>query len=386
MKGMARIRSLSTFLLCWLIGASVRSVLSEEAIVTDSILDADPLDPIPGDSDEEVIVLDDILDNIVDLPDVASTDNSTLSKDVADEAVEQAQNTKPELVVESSLEAMSDEELKAICTDRGFEITMEGEGGLLAMTHADYVEAATKCLSLEKEMNAVLAENPELAAELDVEIERMRAEKERLEQEREAILAEKARLEEQLRQSGVDPSTIVAVPESTISGNTSAVDEVLRESFVRLFDRVGCDLQLVGGLLLYVLKPMGGPIQQLWRYTSPSVEGLLRQFILVASSTLGGSQWNQIRQVVLIQSRTIMKVSTPIMAPFVSGLASILRLLNQKPEIQQVRRILGAFFGPLTESLYSGWTLVEPNVTIAVQTTKSWLQGLTINDPPQVAQ
>jgi hypothetical protein len=354
----------------WFIAAAVRQVVSEEAVVTDTILDADFVEPI-SDNDYEVILLDeiDISEDILASPENESAENSTLAKNGTS-------NTQPEMIVESSLESMSDEELKAICTERGFEISIEGEEGLSQMTHADYVEAATKCLSLEKEMNAVIAENPELAAELDLEIERMRLEKERLEQEREAILAEKALLEEQLRNAGVDPSSIATVPSSLTSTNASSVDEVLRESFVRLFDRVGCDLQLVGGLILYAVKPMVGPIQLLWRYSSPSIEGMLRQIITFTNSVVSAKQLDSIRQLVLLQYRTVAKLAAPIATPVFAGITSLLRLLNQKPEIQQVRRIIGAFFGPLTESLLSGWKLVEPNVTIAVETTSSWLQRL----------
>jgi hypothetical protein len=375
---MMRIRCLLTILLSWLIVIAVHQVVSEETVVTDAILDADDVDSSPDPDDHEVISLDenDISEKFRTSPEIETTDNSTFSKDGLDEPVKRSSNTTPERIVESSLESMSDEELKAICTDRGFVISIEGEEGLSQMTHADYVEAATKCLSLEKEMNAVIAENPDLAAELDLEIERMRLEKERLEQERDAILAEKALLEEQLRNAGVDPSSIAPVPSSLTITNASSVDEVLRESFVRLFDRVGCDLQLVGGLIMYALKPMGGPIQLLWRYTSPSIEGMVRQCITFANNFISAKQLETMHQVVLLQYKTVKNLMAPIIGPVVAGVTSLLRMLNQKPEIQQVRRILGAFFGPLTESLFSGWKLVEPNVTMAVENTSSWLRRL----------
>lgn len=388
---MTRIRCFLTIAVSWLLATALQQAVSEEVLVTDAILDADPVEPIPGhEDDHEIISLDenDTSNSIASFPENKSTDSSVLSKDeTIDEPTQQQKSeTQPEIIVESSLESMSDEELKAICTNRGFEISIEGEEGLSQMTHADYVEAATKCLSLEKEMNAVIAENPELAAELDLEIERMRLEKERLEQEREAILAEKALLEEQLRNAGVDPSSIATVPSSLTSANASSVDEVLRESFVRLFDRVGCDLQLVGGVILFALKPMAGPIQMLWRYSSPSIEGMLRQVIAFSSNIVSSKQLDTIRQVILLQYRTAIKLAAPFTSPVIAGTTSLLRLLNQKPEIQQVRRILGAFFGPLTESLLSGWKLVEPNVTVAFENTSTWLQRVARDSLSQGAK
>lgn len=53
------------------------------------------------------------------------------------------------------LESMSDEELEAICTTRGFELYKqleENTGNMYVFAHEDYVEAARQCLAYEKEM------------------------------------------------------------------------------------------------------------------------------------------------------------------------------------------------------------------------------------------
>eukprot|EP00525_Craspedostauros_australis_P005189 CAMPEP_0198111274 /NCGR_PEP_ID=MMETSP1442-20131203/3249_1 /TAXON_ID= /ORGANISM="Craspedostauros australis, Strain CCMP3328" /LENGTH=437 /DNA_ID=CAMNT_0043767651 /DNA_START=376 /DNA_END=1690 /DNA_ORIENTATION=+ len=93
------------------------------------------------------------------------------------------------------LEQMSNEDLEKICLDRGFELVAEDDGGDAGscpingpdcepiLTHEDYVEAAQRCLQIEREMNEVLEEHPELVLELEDEIQRMKEEKERLEQE-----------------------------------------------------------------------------------------------------------------------------------------------------------------------------------------------------------
>lgn len=70
------------------------------------------------------------------------------------------ENSEGTIVVEDYLESLSIEDLKQICMDRGMEIRPD-----TATTKADYVEGARRCLSLEDEMNAILAANPELVSE-----------------------------------------------------------------------------------------------------------------------------------------------------------------------------------------------------------------------------
>jgi len=136
------------------------------------------------------------------------------------------------------LESLTTEELELICVERGFELVHdENEPGEL--THADYVEAARRCLAIEEDMyvlycvclcvyrvfwkkclyaelelafvllivsftflffvrNDILEQNPELAEELLSEIDRMKEEKERLEEARQEMLKQKEELEQQL--------------------------------------------------------------------------------------------------------------------------------------------------------------------------------------------
>jgi hypothetical protein len=380
-RQMTRIRSIPTILLLWLatVVTAVVVVTSDDT-VTD-VIDLDQLidddlarsPPPNGDTvnndDVSTAINDDALDEVEKFI-ISSPVNNAIS----DETIKDS--SKPEIVVKSNLESMSDEELMAICAQRGFYISVEGEEGTL--THSDYVAAATECLSLEKETNAILAENPDLAAELEDEIERMRIEKKRLELERDTMLAETAVLEDKLRLAGVDPKSVATVP--TISQNSNStiasVDEVLRESFVTLFNRVGADLQMVGGVLCYVLKPVRGSISLVWRYTSPTIEGFIRQLLALSDSVVGTHRLDAFHQTVLMQCRIVTKLISPFVVPAVAATKPILRLLYRRQEIQNVVRILGAFFGPLSESLLSGWKMIEPDIVSAVTNTTTWWRRL----------
>ena len=48
------------------------------------------------------------------------------------------------------LESMSDDDLERICVERGFELIRDDSQG--ALTHADFVEAAQRCLAIEEDM------------------------------------------------------------------------------------------------------------------------------------------------------------------------------------------------------------------------------------------
>jgi len=84
-----------------------------------------------------------------------------------------------------NLESLSDEELEAICTERGFELVKEknADGDEISYTHEDYMDAASQCLAIEAEMEKVLKEHPEILDELKEEAEKIRAEKDKLEAE-----------------------------------------------------------------------------------------------------------------------------------------------------------------------------------------------------------
>ena len=270
---MVRIRATFVLWLC-ILGVDVwaqedqeEAVSAEDSLIEELLLD---LDADEQESTEEFLLdIDDEREQATAPVEVAAEDE-----------VAETNATKPEgIKVKSNLESLSIAELEAICQDRGF--ALEGDD----LQHADYVEAAQRCLSLEDEMNAILAENPSLAAELESEIERMAREKERLEIERDALIKEKELLEEKLRNAGIDPAVLSAEAESGAATKALTYDpqsgiEVFRESMIMLFDRVGSDFRLVGkGLRLIVLKPAFRALSLVWRYTAPTVEGALKKTI-----------------------------------------------------------------------------------------------------------
>jgi len=95
-----------------------------------------------------------------------------------------AVSTKEEGEGGINLRDLSDEELEAICTSRGFEVVREiddASGEPISYSHDDFVDAARECLDLEKEMDAFFADHPELLGELHAETEKMMEEKKILE-------------------------------------------------------------------------------------------------------------------------------------------------------------------------------------------------------------
>ena len=84
------------------------------------------------------------------------------------------------------LHALTNDELVAICTDRGFELVTDVDdatGEPLSYSHDDYVDAARECLQLEAEMEEYLASNPNMLKEVEEERERMLKEQEKLERQ-----------------------------------------------------------------------------------------------------------------------------------------------------------------------------------------------------------
>lgn len=177
------------------------------------------------------------------------------------------------VAVDDYLETLSDDELHKICHDRGFEIAPDHEPE--SISRQDLIEGARRCLSLEDEMNAILAEHPELAAELDKEIERMRAQKEQLEKEREEMLVQKELLEKQLRDAGVDIGSSNSTSIASRPAVPDTVEGVLKESFIQLHERVMQDVQVARKLLAPVIKQVDRVWHFVWRYSKPILGDVL---------------------------------------------------------------------------------------------------------------
>lgn len=187
--------------------------------------------------------------------------------------------TEPPIEVADYLETLSRAELQQICTERGFEIR-EGE---------DMLVAARRCLSLESEINALIAKNPELAAELEAEIDRMRVEKERLEVERSQLLEQITELRAQLEAEGLDTSGagdlykhLTTTYESSTSqvGNAGNMtfQEVFIESLVQLYERVSDDVRIVTKLLTPIGTSIYGVVEMAGRYLDPLVGDTIRSW------------------------------------------------------------------------------------------------------------
>jgi hypothetical protein len=187
-----------------------------------------------------------------------------------------AETSQPTLQVQDHLDTLSEAELRQICHQRGLDTTEDEYGN---WTHADFVQAARRCISFEKEMQAILADHPELAAELESEIVRMQQAKERLEAERASLIMEKELLERQLRDAGVvveyddsawslDGDTAISLREA-LQGlkkrnpTTMTSLQVFTLSLVLLFERVGQDMIFIWKYAVGPLaRPAGKIVQQ----------------------------------------------------------------------------------------------------------------------------
>eukprot|EP00977_Amphora_coffeiformis_P002162 scaffold425_cov175-Amphora_coffeaeformis.AAC.21 len=201
----------------------------------------------------------------------ATTDASKKEDGVLLDNADDFEMTEDEgITVEDYLSRLSIDELHKICLDRGFDVEEGGE----PLTRDEYVEAARRCLSLEDEMNAILNEHPELAAEIEKEIERLRVQKERLEEERDAMLKEKELLEAQLEQAGVDLENFKAQINASVAPKDPAdmsFPELLLESFRQLFERVKQDFKFVAKVTRPVWENAWEAGKAGWRHSKPAV-------------------------------------------------------------------------------------------------------------------
>jgi hypothetical protein len=177
------------------------------------------------------------------------------------------------------LDHLSTAALEKICLDRGFAVARQQNDTTTVaappLTRQDYLQAARRCLTLEDEINLILAEHPELAAELESEVERMRQQKERLEAERNELQAELRLLQSQLESAGVDIGNISASSFAKMDKTTSLKDmdpnnmtfeQVMRYTLTELFERVQGDVKFVWSLIRPVVAPLIPTVQKL--YTS----------------------------------------------------------------------------------------------------------------------
>jgi hypothetical protein len=322
----------------------------------------------------------------VTVDDTKKTDDDKASFAAAaadfDDAAASTTTTSTSTPIRPELVGLTNDQLAAVCLDRGFEIR-RGDG--VALTRDDLLQAASRCVQLEQELNDVLDDlPPELAVELESEIERMKNEKERLEIEQARMLQEKDSLERQLREAGLDvPETSTtswnAITSSTRGGAVAdtpeTLEDVLRTSFTMLFDRVGRDMNLIGKVVTYVaIKPGIAALTVLWRYLGPTVEGLVERVLVVVDRVLATEYVVTVRRQVI---EPLVETMLPVARPLVKQAISIVKMgLIQLDTIEPVHKctvIAGAVLGPLRNSLLIGWRhSFQPKLMIARRKSAAW--------------
>lgn len=249
---------------------------STESIRTDQdeIFDLDIL--------ENVELADEKRDNYSIYEDDKYSSDDTINEKNDLESTEKMEgNQVTQIIVEDYLASLSEEDLKAICFKRGFDISRP-QARVNETNHEYFVEAARRCINIEKEIDAIIAQNPDLAAELEAEIDRMIVEKERLESERQNMINQISLLESQLRDKGMSLSS--PPPDTSFKNVTSmSAQEVLEESFGLLWDRVFKDIKLLNSVLSYVTKPLGEVLFFVWRYSKPTIEPFARSVLLISA-------------------------------------------------------------------------------------------------------
>jgi len=365
-------------LVLWLC-LSAAAALAQETVTTDALIDE--LLDLDEQDQERFVEFDEV---VVDLdgeePITEEAKPDTTNEPVNEKVVYEE---KPEgIKVKSRLESLSVSELQAICQERGF--ALEGEN----LQHADYVEAAQRCLSLEDEMNAIIAENPDLAAELETEIERMAREKERLEMERDVMLAEMEALEAQLKAAGMSLPDSAGVSSPKVPGTgsdlsydpTSNID-VFRHSFKLLWSRVGADMRMVGnGLRIVVLKPAFQGLSLGWKYAGPTVEQGLKKVIVLTEPILEVEQIKVVRIAIAKQVRLlsgfVRSQGLPLLSMAYSRLMALATQLNQQEPVGNVTAVIGAVLGPVFEGLFICVRDIKPDLVNAQTHVTAWFRRL----------
>ena len=102
---------------------------------------------------------------------------------------------------DAQLEAMSSSELERICLERGFEVIDVDDGNNSSangseLTHDDYLDAARRCLGIEKELNELLDQYPDLAKEFEEEFQLMQQQQDELQEQIKTTAAAKTQINE----------------------------------------------------------------------------------------------------------------------------------------------------------------------------------------------
>lgn len=342
---------------------SSQPLIDQHNLADDDIIDLDALNDseIRKEERNSTLIYN---DDAVQVPKLLLEDHVLLNEDSATTTKQQ-----PIVDVDEYLTSLSDNELETICKERGFEVKGSAEDGTI--THEEYVEAARRCVNLDDEINAVLAKNPDLAAELEAEIDRMKLEKERLEKERDDMLQEKERLEQKLKDSGVyvsDDGNVFI--EKSFASNIENIDrdsstimsveEVLAESFRQLFEKVGQDLQVVNMVLRTVLEPISKALSVVWNYSQPTIEVIAQKILL---SYIQLSRNEQVQTIVssIVKPMDLLWTTTciPVLEKLYHILKPIAISFKEKKVVKSFAMILDPLLTVLNEQLSNTTKLLQ---------------------------
>jgi hypothetical protein len=327
-----------------------------------------------------------MVDEIIDLDELDKESKNTTIIDVS----EKSTSKEPPIVVEDYLTTLSDKELEMLCVERGFDVKVPDDTIDDVARHRHYVEAAQRCLRLDDEINAVIAKNPDLAAELEAEVERMRLEKDRLTKEREEMLAEKALLEQQLLNAGIQvtPNGTINISKNNQTAQsvgkmideTETLSEVLQESFRLLWLRVYQDIQMVQSVASQVLRPLLNSLKLIWKYSQPTVDSIARAVVVKL-----GQVWNieQVQNVIQSLSSPTTIVWTNTVLPVLTSITRTAKLciisVRQNELAEQLVAPLLPFVAPAVDKISELYRNLKQSFDKGKTSVTDWIKD-ALND------
>ena len=183
-----------------------------------------------------------------------SIENETIQKTNNNDASNESSNdTEKAKKIEDSpyyseIKDLPNNELEAICTDRGFEIVKDNKSSSSSSnnnnneyTRDDYMHAASQCLAIEAEMAKVIEEHPEILQELKEETNQMAYQKSLLEKElldAQDQLTSLKKKEKGDDDGGSEDPTLFVTPKTATEENSSNNDDIIKDKEDREDEKV----------------------------------------------------------------------------------------------------------------------------------------------------
>eukprot|EP00584_Thalassiosira_punctigera_P002511 CAMPEP_0172543802 /NCGR_PEP_ID=MMETSP1067-20121228/14097_1 /TAXON_ID=265564 ORGANISM="Thalassiosira punctigera, Strain Tpunct2005C2" /NCGR_SAMPLE_ID=MMETSP1067 /ASSEMBLY_ACC=CAM_ASM_000444 /LENGTH=233 /DNA_ID=CAMNT_0013330277 /DNA_START=331 /DNA_END=1032 /DNA_ORIENTATION=+ len=198
---------------------------------------------------------------------------------------------------------MSDEELKEICTSRGFELVRVevdmDTGEPMIYTHQDFVEAAGKCLQIEADLEEILEKHPEILEDVQKESERMMKERDRLLAEFDEQQQGKDGMTKRQENDNAEktkPGDGEGVPDpnaATVDANNDKLDYTFREITLEVIKQMKSDFAKVVNFIL----PKGVQ-ERLQLQIEQQIRPAVRSFSLVAKN-MGMAAYDMARRYIM---------------------------------------------------------------------------------------